>query len=617
MGRIGLLFAPTSGFATTVWPPTGISIAALFLFGYLLWPGVFLGAFFVNFSLHAPFFVAIGMAIGNTLEALVASYLLKIVGFRATIEQTSDIVLLVLIGAVSPLLSAIIGSLSLYFGGIIQFPALLQTMRTWWIGDFLGVIIIGSLILAWLSKPAFNLSRREVIGIVILFFAQVVTTLYLFTHEYSPLYLVFPFLVWIGLISRSRKITLINLITSAISIWAAIRGIGPFMALSVNESLIKLQFFASIVVSTSLGVNALASQRKRVEKELMIKTEELEKEKDRAEFEAESAKKFIEITEASSDHMEITDPDGYILYVNPTAERITGYSEKEILGKRPSLWGKQMGADFYKKMWKTIKENKKPFHAEIINKRKSGELYPSDLYIAPILDRRGDVKFFVGVERDLTEQKAVEKLRLDFLALASHQLRTPLSGTKWILETLKKGIFGNLTPRQMDYLDYLYVTNERMIRLVADLLNLLRLESEKAEIKKVKVPLNELAKDLQNLVSPRLKQRQIIFRCFPASGKETPVIFTEPTILRTILESLIVNAIDYSDPGQEVFLECEQHRDGIVFSVHDSGMGIPENEQKYIFERFYRASNAKVKKTDGTGLGLALASMLAHKIGAK
>lgn len=122
----------------------------------------------------------------------------------------------------------------------------------------------------------------------------------------------------------------------------------------------------------------------------------------------EELKKFHMAAEESSDHMIITDPDGVILYANPAVEKITGFGKEETLKNTPSLWGKQMKKEFYEKFWHTIKDEKQKFSGEIINKRKTGEQYVAEISIVPLLDEKNDVQFFVGVERDVTEQRKYE-----------------------------------------------------------------------------------------------------------------------------------------------------------------------------------------------------------------
>ncbi len=334
-----------------------------------------------------------------------------------------------------------------------------------------------------------------------------------------------------------------------------------------------------------------------------------------AEREAENVKKFYEAAEAAAEQIIITDVDGKILYANKATQKITGFPVRDMIGKRPSLWGKQMSSAFYAAMWKSIKDEKQTFHGEIKNRRKDGREYFADLYISPIFDANNNVKFFVGIERDITREKELEKLRVDFLALASHQLCTPLSGIKWLIDTLNRTILGPVTPKQKEYLRQIYRVNERMIKLVFDMLNALRLDSGDAVAKREKLSVADLYGETLVMMEPVAKDRGVVLR--NAADKRAGMMMeTDALMLRSIIECFVSNAIQYSSGGQEVVLDAQEDAAGITLSVQDSGIGIPAEEREKIFERFYRASNAKKMRPDGTGLGLYIAAMLAKSIGA-
>lgn len=114
-------------------------------------------------------------------------------------------------------------------------------------------------------------------------------------------------------------------------------------------------------------------------------------------------KMFHLAAQDSYNHIVITDPDGKIVFVNEAAERMTGYSQQEMLGKTPALWGKQMPHSFYKAMWKTMKVDKQSVHEKIVNKRKNGQLYTAAATISPIINGGGELIGFVGIEEDITE----------------------------------------------------------------------------------------------------------------------------------------------------------------------------------------------------------------------
>lgn len=231
---------------------------------------------------------------------------------------------------------------------------------------------------------------------------------------------------------------------------------------------------------------------------------------------------------------------------------------------------------------------------------------------SPII-KTGEISGIVAIFHDITREKEIEKVRQDFLSLASHQLRTPLSGTKWLIETMRRGVLGQISKEQKEYIDRLYGINERMIRLVSDMLNVLRLESGALTIKKEEIGARKLCQTVCGILEPATKETAITLKN-SLEGKPDIAFDGDSEILQTILESFVSNAINYSPSGATVTLDAAEEDEAVVFSVADQGIGIPRDEQARIFERFYRASNAKEFKPNGTGLGLYIASILADKI---
>ena len=152
--KAGLLLAYENSSVTAVWAPTGISLAALVLWGRGLWPGVALGALLANCWTGVPVLTVLGIATGNTLEALVGASLLRLVGFRPSLERARDVLALAALAAVlSTMVSATVGVASLYAGDSISASALASGWRTWWVGDMVGDLLIAPFILVFASVP--------------------------------------------------------------------------------------------------------------------------------------------------------------------------------------------------------------------------------------------------------------------------------------------------------------------------------------------------------------------------------------------------------------------------------------------------------------------------------
>jgi integral membrane sensor domain MASE1 len=183
VAKIGLSLTSYRGIVTLVWPPTGVALAALLLFGYRLWPGIALGALLVNLSAGASL-AAVGIALGNTLEAVGGAYLLNRVGLRYTLERLRDVLSLVFLGAiVSTMISATIGVASLGLTGAIAWANYGSVWWVWWLGDAMGALVVAPALLIWRqSHPV--MPPRQVVEAVVLLAALVIVGGFVFGGFY-------------------------------------------------------------------------------------------------------------------------------------------------------------------------------------------------------------------------------------------------------------------------------------------------------------------------------------------------------------------------------------------------------------------------------------------------
>jgi signal transduction histidine kinase len=273
----GLRMDAVSGFASLVWPPTGIALAAVLLLGRRIWPGIFVGALVANLLTGAPSLAAAGIATGNTLEAVVGAYALsRVAGFRLSLDRLRDVLaLIVLAAAVSTMISATIGVTTLYAAGLVQQSKFAETWRTWWIGDAIGALLVAPAILVWAKRPRLHPSPRGFAEAAILSLGFMLASLLLFiapfTSEGGPLgqaYVFFPLLMWAAIRFGQRGSVTATVVVSAIAVIGTVLGRGPFIQPTLHESLLTLQTFMGVTAATFLVLGASVSERERYEEEL-------------------------------------------------------------------------------------------------------------------------------------------------------------------------------------------------------------------------------------------------------------------------------------------------------------------------------------------------------------
>ncbi len=402
-GKLGLMISPVSGFATLAWPPTGISLAALLLLGYSLWPGITLGALVLNFVTGAPFLAAFGIAVGNTSEALFGVYLLRrYFQFRISFDRLRDAFsfLFVTVFLSSPV-SATIGSLSLLAGGVISRPKFSATLLAWWVGDAVSHITVAPFLLVWATTPRIGtFSRWKGVGAAALILCLFGICFAIFSGQAgapfldSSAYFIspFPIVIWAAIQFGKRGAVTVSLVVSIFAIWGTIQGQGAFFSsASLIAGLYNLQFYQAVTAATALVLATVVEESKRATKALQDNVNLLQT-----------------VVEGTTDAVYAKDRQGRYLIINTPGARIWGKAVQDFIGNddttifSPESSRKIMDAD------RKIMESRESCGFE--EEAKVGDkVLVFHTIKAPHFDANGNVLGIVGISRDITERKRWEE----------------------------------------------------------------------------------------------------------------------------------------------------------------------------------------------------------------
>ena len=313
------------------------------------------------------------------------------------------------------------------------------------------------------------------------------------------------------------------------------------------------------------------------------------------------------------------DKDRNIILINPIASLLVGEEKNKIIGKK------------YNEVFKFVLEKEKTEITSFIDEvytqgkttsisdqtvlaNKNGVFTAVSDSAAPIKDEKGKVVGCVVIFRDVTKERKIDRAKSEFVSVASHQLRTPLSAIKWFLELLISGVAGQLSDEQKHYVSQVNDSNDRMIKLVNELLNASRMETGNITLKQKTVNLNSIVKEAYDeltIKTTEKKQKLIL------ETKDKLKVTTDPILLRQIINNLVTNANRYTPPGGKITIKTYKKNSMAIFEVKDTGYGIPENQKDKLFSKFFRADNIITKQTDGTGLGLYIAKSAIETLGGK
>ena len=272
-GKLGLRLAYLNASTSAVWPCTGIAVAALLVFGRRAWPAIFVGAFLVNVTTAGNFLTSLGIAGGNTFEAVISAYLIdKYAGGRDVFQRSHHIFKFALFTAFGAAIAAAVGVTTLCWAGFAAWQNYRAIWSTWWLGDFVGAVVVTPLLLLWIENPRFDWTRRQLIELIFLFSGLLTVAwavfgngLHFAVRNYPFEYSCFPFLVWAAFRFGRRKAATAIAALAIVATWGTVHGYGPFANHSQNTSLLLLQSFMAITSLTALVLAAESTEHRRAE----------------------------------------------------------------------------------------------------------------------------------------------------------------------------------------------------------------------------------------------------------------------------------------------------------------------------------------------------------------
>ncbi len=246
--------------------------------------------------------------------------------------------------------------------------------------------------------------------------------------------------------------------------------------------------------------------------------------------------------------------------------------------------------------------------------RKNGSKFPATVTASPVVLNNkiiGAVKVF----HDVSQEKQIDRAKSEFVSLASHQLRTPLTVVKWYTKYLVENASKVTRPKLKEYLGVILQTNNSMVELVNAILNASKIDLGKLAIEPEQTFLPAIMDQALNEYSPLIKQKKL--RIEKQYSGDVPKIQLDPKLMKVVFANIISNAVKYTDLGGNVIVQMRKDKQNVVIAVSDNGCGIPHRQKDGIFTKLFRADNAIEKDSTGTGLGLYIVKSVIDQSGGK
>ena len=423
-GWLGLQIPYAGTHITLIWLPTGVAVAALLRWKRSVWPGIFIGSCLVNLSIGSPWLLALGISVGNTLAPILSVAFLNKVGFLATFERRRDIGFFILSAGLGMIVSASGGVFNLHLAGLLPTQSMAPAWLSWWMGDSVGVLLAAPTLLT-ISKINLRklVTERKELLIWLLVAIPIGSVAFLFHYEGSgyplPLSLLtLPLFVWAALRFGMTGSGLAGLGFAMLACWGTATQNGIFYLPDTQISLFLLWTYVTATALTSLFITTLQAENTNIENTLRKKESQL--------FELTELRQAI--LDGTNFSVISTDTEGHIQIFNQSAERMLGYSSKEIAGHSPTIFHDRNEIDERaKELTRELGIVARPGFESLIAKarllrvpdehewtyiRKNGSRFPVLLSVTALVDKADRVIGYLGVAIDRSEhQEQINRIR--------------------------------------------------------------------------------------------------------------------------------------------------------------------------------------------------------------
>lgn len=601
--ELGFAMAFVNGNVSAVWLPSGLSVAALLLGGWRMAPALWFGAIVATAGTGAPVATAAGVATGNLLEYLAAFVLLRrATGAATAFARVHDVLALAGVAAVTPAVSALIGTTALCLGGVAPWSLFWAIVETWWLGDSAGMLLVAPFLVVW-ARGWRGTTRRQAAELAVLCGLTAVVAVAVFggtlwreADDHAFAYLIFPFLIWAALRHGVRGAATAVLFVNGPAVLFTAQGLGVFARDDVTQSLLLLQSYLAVVALTALVTAAALVERNTAHAR---------------------ARLLSHAVEQSATTVMITDPDGNLSYVNRAFSELTGYAASDVLGANPRFLKTGHTSDEdYASLWRAITCGR-TWRGEFLNRKADGGTIWELATISPVRDETGRITHFIGTKEDITARKMAEdglrralgkveraKAELERVAYAvTHTLQEPLRGIGGFTRLVARRYGDRMDDEGRRYLERVMESTGRMQRLFRDLMDYTLIDE---------------AADPETAVDLGVVVRQVV-EDLGAGDRVTvqslPLLQAHRSQMRHLFEHLITNGLTYHAPGRlsHVSVSAVRDRGNWVITVADDGLGIAPEHVGRLFNLFVRLHTEQ--EFPGSGVGLAYCRRVAERHG--